>query len=50
MTMLVIAYIFVWLALFLYVARLHIEQRRLTRGLEMLRSRLEKEDRKPSDF
>jgi CcmD family protein len=40
MTMLVIAYILVWLAIFLYVARLHVEQRRLSRELEKLQERL----------
>jgi CcmD family protein len=34
------AYIIVWLAIFLYVARLHAEQRRLARGMEKLQSRL----------
>jgi CcmD family protein len=38
--LLVVAYIIVWLAIFLYVARLHVEQRRLARGLENLQSRL----------
>ena len=37
-SILVIAYVIVWLAIFLYVARLHGEQRRLTRSLEMLQS------------
>ncbi|MCC6125590.1 MAG: CcmD family protein [Pirellulales bacterium] len=40
MTMLVFAYILVWLAIFLYVARLHFEQRRLSRELEKLQARL----------
>ena len=38
--LLVAAYIIVWLAIFLYVARLHAEQRRLSRGMEKLQSQL----------
>ena len=40
MNMLVFAYIIVWLAMFLYVARLHVDQRRLSRGLEKLQSKV----------
>jgi CcmD family protein len=43
MAILITAYIIVWLAIFLYVAWLHVEQRRLTRCLETLKSRIEKE-------
>jgi CcmD family protein len=45
MIMLITAYIIVWLAIFLYIARLHVEQRRLTRGLETLQSLLQKSER-----
>jgi CcmD family protein len=37
----VAAYIIVWIAIFLYVARLHVEQRRLSQKLEKLQSQLE---------
>ncbi len=36
--LLVVAYIVVWLAIFLYVARLHREQRRLSREMQKLQS------------
>ena len=50
MKMLVFAYIIVWLAVFLYVARLHVEQRRLSRGLERLKSQLQKESNKRTAY
>jgi CcmD family protein len=36
------AYILVWLAIYLYLVRLHVEQRRLSRELERMQSQLEK--------
>ena len=41
--LLVIGYLVVWLAIFLYVARLHVAQRRLSRRIETLESQFGKE-------
>ena len=38
--LLVVAYLVVWMAIFIYIARLHFLQRQLADGLERLRSRL----------
>jgi CcmD family protein len=37
----VVAYLLVWLAVFLYVVRLDVRQRRISRKLEELEARLE---------
>lgn len=37
----VVAYLLVWLAVFLYVVRLNVRHRRLSRRLEELETRLE---------
>ena len=47
-SLLVIAYAIVWLAIFLYVARLNREQRRLSRELENLRSKCQERTSNPS--
>ena len=39
-----------WLAIFLYIARLHVEQRRLTRGLETLQSQLQDGSEKCTEY
>jgi hypothetical protein len=43
--LLAVAYLVVWMAIFIYIARLHFLQRRLANGLERLRSRLGDENR-----